>query len=156
MNYKFSVTAKPYDFFKMCMRETYTLPLGICNIVFFVAVVLMTVKFYADADTVVRGLLVIMCLVFPVIQPFCVYRRAVGLSRSMPKDMTMETTEKGLLVRVGELSETVDYSKIKKVMTTRDCLIINVGGRNGYFLFNRVLGDRKEEFAEFLKSKTVH
>jgi hypothetical protein len=155
MDYKFKIRATAFDFFKMCMRETYSLPLGICNIVFFVAAVLLTVRFYGNASAVVRALLVCMCLVFPVIQPVCMFGRASKLAHMLPDDMTIETTKTGLLVRVGEASELVDYNKIKKIISTRDCLIINVGGRNGYFLFNRVLGDKKEEFFEFIKSKTV-
>ncbi|MCR5585590.1 MAG: YcxB family protein [Lachnospiraceae bacterium] len=155
MDYKFKIKATAFDFFKMCMRETYSLPLGICNIVFFIAAVLLTVKFYGNASAVVRALLIIMCLGFPVIQPVCIFGRALKLARMMPEDMTIETTKSGLLVKVGEASELVAYNKIKKVISTRDCLILNLGGRNGYFLFNRVLGNKKEEFTKFITSKTV-
>ncbi len=155
MNYKFKVTARAIDFFKMSMKKTYRSPIGICNIVLFVAAVLMTVKFFGKADDIVRVLLLLLSLLIPVIQPVCIFFRSADLARMIPKDMTMETTDNGILVKVGELSELVGYNKIKNIIDTGDCLVISVGGRNGYFLFNRVLGDKKEDFIKFIKSKTV-
>ncbi len=155
MDYRFQVKATPFDFFMMSMKKTYRSPLGICNLVFFIAVLLMTFKFFGNASDGIRCILIFLCLLIPVIQPFCVYMRAKTLAGMMPEDMTIETDKTGLLVRVGDRAEIVSYSRIKKVIDTGDCLVLNVGGRNGYFLFNRVMGDQKDGFIKFLRSQTV-
>ncbi len=153
MDFKFEISATAFDFFKMSMKKTYKSPLGICNIVFFAALVLVTVKMFGEAGPFLRALLLILCLAFPVIQPLSIYLRAAALARMIPENMTLETVKDGLIVRVGEQSELIPYSRISRLVCADDCVIIYVGGQHGYFLFNRVMGDRKEEFVRFIKSK---
>jgi len=139
----------------MSMKKTYSSPLGICNIIFSVAVILLTVKLFPEAGSFLRAVLLLLCLAFPVIQPLGIFMRARLLADSVPEDLTIETRKSGLLVKAGELCELVGYNKIKKVISTGDCVILNVGGQKGYFLFNRVMGDKKEAFTEYIKSQMV-
>ncbi len=155
MDYKFQVRASAFDFFKMSMKKTYSSPTGMCNIVFFAAAVMLTVRFYGEAGDIGKGLLIMLCLLIPVVQPIGVFLRARRLAGMVPKDMTIETEKNGLMVRVGEMSELVSYSRIKKVIDMRDCVILSLGGQSGYFLFNRVLGDRRKDFLDFIKEQMV-
>ncbi len=155
MNFKFNVTANAFDFFKLSMKLTYTSPLGVCNIVVFAAALFATIKLYPDLNEVFRGVMIFLCLLFPVVQPLGIYMRSKKHAAAMPKDMTMEATANGLLVHVGEKSEVVDYAKIKGIKDTGDCLVIRLGGGTGFCLFNRVMGDQKSDFIEYLKKKTA-
>ena len=150
MDYRFQVKATPFDFFRMSMKKTYRSPLGICNIVFFIAAVLLTVKFFGNAGPLAQAAMVFMCLIIPVIQPLGVYLRSKNYALAIPKGMTLETCEHGILVRVGELSDLVGWNKISKVIDTGDCVILKLSGGTGYFLFNRVLGDRKKKFIDYI------
>ncbi len=153
MEYGFNVEVTPWDFFKMSMKKTYTSVIGVCNLVFLAAMILMTVRFYGEASDGLRCIMLFMCIIIPILQPMGIYLRARNLAHMIPEDMTIETCCSGLMVRVGEAFELVGYEKIKKVICNDDCLILAVGGGNGYFLFNRVLGDRKEAFTKYIKSR---
>ena len=153
MNYKFQVEASAFDFFKMYMKKVYSSPIGVCNAVFFLAVLFTTVKLYGDLSDWARAMFIFACLIFPLIQPFGVYMNSRSLAGSVPDDMSIETCKEGLLVRVGEQAELVSYSRIKRVVSTHDCVIINTAEGRGYVLFNKVLGDQKDNFTRFLSGK---
>lgn len=155
MNYRLNVIVTPFDIFKMTMKKIYRSPIGIINIVFCAALVAATIRLFGNAGPVLRSILVILCLAFPVLQPLAMYIRSSGIARSVPEDLTIETCDHGLLVRTGGASELIGYKRIGRIVSDSDCVILFVGGRNGYFLFNRVLGDRKKDFTEFIKSKMV-
>ena len=152
MGYRFSAKATALDFFKMSMKKTYSSPLGICNIVFFAAVVLLTLKMFGDAGPFLRAVLLILCILIPVIQPLSVHVRSAALARMIPEGLTIETQSSGLLVTAGEKSETITYDRISRIVADKDCVVLYVGARSGYFLFNRVMGGQKEAFVDHIKS----
>lgn len=155
MDFKFDVRIEATDIFKVMMKKTYSMPLGVVNAVFFAASVLLCIKFYEGAGSIARGGLILLCLFLPVIQPAFMFGRARAYVRGVPQGLTMETKEFGLLVSAGDRTQTVPYKNIKKVVKTKDYVILNLGGRSGYMLFNRVLGDKKEEFVKFIESRSV-
>lgn len=150
MEYRFQVKATPFDFFKMSMKKTYRSPLGVCNLVFFAAAVLLTVKFFKTASPLAQAFMVLMCLMIPAVQPLGVYFRAKGYALAIPQGLTLEAGRDGLLVEAGEQSERIGWSKVSKVIDTGDCVVLKLAGGSGYFLFNRILGDKRESFIDYV------
>lgn len=151
MNFHFVIDVRPFDFFKMSMKKTYRSPIGVCNILFFAAAVILTVRFFASASDAVQLLLIIMCLIFPVIQPLGVYFKAKTLSESIPKGLTLDVDNAGILVSLNEQQEKIDWKRVNVLIDNKDMLIIKVDGSRGYFLANRVLGDDRDAFKEFCR-----
>lgn len=152
MNYHFEVKVTPFDFFKMSMKKTYTSPIGICNIVFTIAAFLLTAKFYSSVNDVFQLILVLMCLVFTVFQPLGVYIKAKSQVAYIPKGLTLDIDNTGMVVTAGEKNERIAWSRIKNLIDVGSMLIIKVDDNNGYFLTNRVLGDRRKEFKDYILS----
>ena len=149
MEYRFQIKATALDFFLMSMKKTYRSPLGICNIVLFAASVLLTVKFYKAAPPLAQAGLILLCLLVPVIQPLGIFFRARDYARAIPQGLTLEAGNNGIKVSAGDRSEHIGWNKVSKVIDTGDCVVLKLAGGSGYFLFNRILGDKRRSFIDY-------
>ncbi len=149
MEYRFQIKATPLDFFLMSMKKTYRSPLGVCNIIFFAAAVLLTLKFYKTASPLVQAGLMLMCLIIPVFQPLGVFFRAREYAFAIPQGLTLAAGNDGILVEAGGQSERIGWNKVSRVIDTGDCVVLKLAGGSGYFLFNRILGDQRRSFIDY-------
>lgn len=153
MKFHFVIDVRPFDFFKMSMKKTYKSPIGVCNIVFTVAAVLLTIKFFANASELVQLLLVIMCLIFPVLQPLGVFFKARALSISIPKGLTLDIDDSGIQASLASQTDKIEWKRVDVLIDNKDMLIIKVDHSRGYFLTNRVLGEERAAFKKYVKSR---
>ena len=98
MHYQYQCKIKPIDFWKLSMRRTYRSLVGVCNIVFGVAMMLLTVRFWNQAGDVVQALLFLACLLVPVIQPTGVYLKAKAQVAVIPQGTELSFHEDGIHV----------------------------------------------------------
>ena len=94
-----------------------------------------------------------MCLLIPAVQPLGVYLRAKGYALAIPRGLVLEAGSEGLRVEAGERSDRIVWSRVSKVIDTGDCVVLKLAGGAGYFLFNRILGDKREEFIDYVNRK---
>ncbi len=153
MEYKYMCDVKPADIWKMAMLRTYKSPIGVVNIVFTVAMILLTLKFFGTSSDLLRILMIFGCLVFPVIQPLATYGMSVKQLEDLPKDMELTFNDKGVHVRAGDKSEDIKWNRIANAIKRNNMIVVMSDDSHGYMFTNRVLGDQKEEFYNFLCSK---
>ena len=103
--------------------------------VFTVAMILFTAKFFRTSGDLMQMLMLFGCLLFPVIQPIAIYLKAKGQAKTMPKDVELSFDDAGLHVTVGKEKESIGWK------------------RHGYMLTNRILGAQKEPFFAFAKER---
>lgn len=151
MRYHFVIDVTPFDFFKMSMKKTYRSLVGMCNIVFTVAAIALTVRFYFSVSDLVQLLLVIMCLIFPLIQPLGVYLRSKSLAARIPLGLTLDVGEGGITVSLADKSEKIEWKRVRGLIDNEDMLVLRVDGNNGYFLTNRVLGEERDSFIKYVR-----
>lgn len=101
MEYQYKCRITAWDFFRLTMRQTYRSMAGMCNLVFTVAMILLTAKFWSQSGEVLQVLMLIGCLLFPVIQPAAIYAKARRQAAAVPQDVRLTFDEKGLLVTTG-------------------------------------------------------
>ena len=97
MEYQYKCRITAWDFFRLTMRQTYHSMAGMCNLVFTVAMILLTAKFWVSRE-VLQVLMLIGCLLFPVSQPAAIYAKARRQAAAVPQDVQLTFDEKGLLV----------------------------------------------------------
>ncbi len=153
MEYKFLCDAKPSDIWKMAMTRTYKSTIGIVNVIFTVAVVLLAIRFWGEASPFIRSLLIFGCVLFPVIQPLATYGMSVKQLEEMPKDMELTFNDREVVVTTGGKSQSLKWKNIKNAIKRKSMIIVMSDDRHGYMITNRVLGNDKESFYEFLCSK---
>ena len=137
----------------MAMVRTYRSPLGVVNIVFTVAMVLLTLRFWGQAPDMLRVLMIIGVILFPVIQPLAIYGKSVKQLEDMPRDMELSFDDSGVHVSTGGRREDISWKKIKNAIRRRDMIVVMSDDSHGYMLTNRVMGNDKDEFYSFLCSK---
>ena len=89
MTYQFKSEVTAGDFWKLTMSRTYRSVAGVCNMVFTVAMILFTAKFFRTSGDLMQMLMLFGCLLFPVIQPIAIYLKAKGQAKTMPKDVEL-------------------------------------------------------------------
>ena len=73
MRYQYQSKVRAADFWALSMYRTYHSLVGVCNIVFGIAMILLTVRFWNQVGDVMQAVLFLACLLIPVIQPLGVY-----------------------------------------------------------------------------------
>lgn len=155
MEFRFKNDTKPIDFWILSMSHTYRSMVGVCNIVFTVAVIAATIRLMGSIHDLLEVLLLFGCFLFTVIQPSLVYLRARAQVAGIPKDMELLFDGKGMHVAVGMQHETIPWKRIKNVIEERNMIMLSADGRHGYILTNRAMNGQREEFLRFLETKVT-
>lgn len=153
MSYQYQISIKPIDFWALSMRRTYRSLAGMCNIVFAVAMILLTLRFWNQANDVMQAVLFLACLLIPVIQPLGVYWKAKAQAAAVPQGTELLFTEDGIHVTLGNEKEFISWSKVKDIKKEAGMIIIFIGGGRGYMLTSRVLGSEKDDFYQYVKAR---
>ena len=97
--------------------------------------------------------MILGCILFPVIQPLAIYGNSVKQLEDLPKDMELHFNDGGVRVFVGEKSESLAWKRIKNAIKRSNMIVVMSDDSHGYMLTNRVLGDQKEEFYQYICKK---
>lgn len=151
MSYHYQVRIKPIDFWALSMRRTYHSLVGVCNIVFGIAMILLTMRFWNQVNDVMQSLLFLACLLVPVIQPLVVYWKAKAQTAVIPQGTELLFSEDGIHVTLGNEKEFIQWNKVKGVKKDSGMIIVFTGAGHGYMLTNRVLGNEKDAFYQYVK-----
>lgn len=152
MKYKFNYKNNTIDFWKLSMYFMYGSIVGVCNIIFMVAMILLSLKMWSDASDYMRILLLIVSCIFPILQPLGIYARAKRQA-ALSKEIEICFSDAGIHVRTGNESSDLAWKNIKRVSKKPDMIIIFSTTTHGFVLTNKVLGKQKSEFYRYVVSK---
>lgn len=152
MRYQYRSKIRPIDFWALSMRRTYRSLVGMCNIVFGVAMIVLTLRFWNQANDIVQTLLFLACLLIPVIQPLGVYLKAKVQVSVIPQGTELAFGENGIHVTLNGEQEFIAWNKVKGVRKEGRMVIVYTDANHGYMLTNRVLGSERDEFYQYVKA----
>jgi hypothetical protein len=153
MKYKFTYHTTAFDLWQLSMYSTYSSIVGGCNIIFTVAMILLTAKFWGDVNSFMKILLIIVICLFTVIQPAMVYMRAKRQVAAVAHDMEIGFDDNGIHVKTENKSSDLKWNTIKGVSKKPTMLVIFSTSKHGFVLTNKVLGRQKKAFYEYIVSK---
>lgn len=153
MKYRFENKVTAWDFWILSMHHTYHSTVGICNIVFTVAMFALTYRFGGQVHDLWELLMVLGCILFPVLQPLVVLLKSRAQAAMLPQNLVLEFTDKGLHVEVGVQTQDISWRKIVSATKEYNMVIVRSDAKHGYIITNRMLGDKKDEFWTFVQSK---
>lgn len=153
MEFRFESKISTRDIWKLSMNNIYHSIVGVYNAILAVAIILLTVKFWNDVGAFLKGALLLCSILFPVLQPLLIYRRAAKQVASLPKDMVIEINETGLHVTADNQISHISWNRVKKVILERGMIILAIESGKGYMLTDRSLGTQKEALVSFLQTK---
>lgn len=151
MCYQYESKIRPLDFWALSMYRTYHSLVGVCNIVFGIAMILLTLRFWAQVSDGVQALLFLACLLIPVIQPLGVYLKAKAQVSVIAQGTQLVFSDDGIHVTLGQQQEHIRWDKVKGVRREANMVIVYTDANHGYMLTNRVLGNEKDAFFRFVE-----
>lgn len=152
MRYQYQCKIRPVDFWMLSMRRTYRSMVGVCNIVFGVAMILLTIRFWSQANDVVQTLLFLACLLVPVVQPVGVYLKSKAQVSVIPQGTELAFGDDGIHVTLGSEREFIRWNKVRGVRKEGSMIIVYTDANHGYMLTKRVLGSDKDDFYRYVKA----
>ncbi len=153
MKYKFTYQTTAFDLWQLSMYGTYGSMVGVCNVIFTAAMLLLAAKFWGDINIFMKILLVIAICLFTVIQPVIIYMRAKRQVTTIPRDMEIGFDDNGIHVKAGNQSSDLKWNKIKGISKKPSMVVISSTDKHGFLLTNKMLGKQKEAFYDYVISK---
>ncbi len=153
IRYKFTYQTTAFDIWQLSMYSTYGSMVGVCNIIFTVAMLLLSIKFWVDVNSFIKIFLIILICLFTVIQPAVVYMRAKIQVRAIADDMEIGFDDNGIHVKTENESSDLKWNTIKGVSKKPSMIVIFSTTKHGFVLTNKVLGKQKKVFYNYVVSK---
>ncbi|AOT69496.1 YcxB family protein [Geosporobacter ferrireducens] len=153
MKYMFAYRTTAFDLWQLSMYSIYGSMVGVCNIIFTVAMLLLSSKFWGDVNSLMKILFIIAICLFTVIQPAIVYMRAKRQVATIPQDMEIGFDDNGIHVKAGNQNSDLKWNTIKGVSKKPTMIVIFSTTKHGFVLTNKVLGKQKEAFYDYIVSK---
>ncbi len=153
MKYKFTYRTTAFDLWQLTMYGIYASVVGVCNIIFTIAMVLLTAKFWGDVNSLMKILFITAICLFTVIQPAVVYMRGKRQVSTVSHDMEIGFDDQGIHVTTEKQSSDLEWSTIKGVSKKLSMIVIFSTTKHGFVLTNKVLGKQKEPFYDYVVSK---
>lgn len=154
MKYKFTYQTTAFDLWQLSMYSTYASMVGVCNIIFTIAMLLLSAKFWGDVNGFIKILFIMAICLFTIIQPLVVYIRAKRQVAMIPQDMEIGFDDNGIHVKTENQNSDLKWNQIKGVSKKPSMIIIFTTAKHGFILTNKVLGKQKEAFYNYVISKT--
>lgn len=153
MRYKFVYQTTAFDLWQLSMYQIYGSMVGVCNIIFTIAMLLLTIKFWEDVNIFIKILLIIAICLFTVIQPTVVYMRAKRQITTVTQDIEIGFDDKGIHVKTKNQNSDLKWNKINGISKKPTMIIIFSTTKHGFILTNKVLGKQKAAFYDYVVSK---
>ena len=152
MNYRYQCRIRAIDLWLLSMYHTYHSMVGVCNLVFGVSMIALTLRFWDQAGDVMQAALLLLCLVIPVLQPVCVYLAARARAAAAPQGADLTFMEDGIHVEFNGRRELIRWAQVRRATKAPNMVILLIGAGSGYMLTNRVLGKDKKRFYEDVRA----
>ncbi len=149
--YRYKTTRGEY--WKMSMYFIYHSMTGMVNLVFTVALLALTFAKWGSSGTIFRICMVLGCCLFTIFQPLAIYLSAGKLAAASGEDTQIRLDDIGIQVKVGNTHDKIPWRKIVRIAKLPGMAIIFTDPSHGYLLTDRVVGEDKKDFYDWLMTK---
>lgn len=154
MKFEYTYRNTCSDIWQLSMYYVYGSLAGLCNVIFTVAALCLTIVRWESFGIFLRISAILACCLFPVIQPLAIYAKAKKrTAKANVSDTFLRFDERGIYVRQAEESQEIKWNKIKRIAKKPTLILIFSDSTHGFVLPNRTLKGEREEFYTFLTSK---
>jgi hypothetical protein len=134
MKYRFSYQITAWDILKISVNGIYSSMIGASNIIFTVAVLLLTTKLWGEVNNLVKILLILGIFLFPIIQPVAIYIRAKRQVEAIPHDLEIAFNDSGMHFISQQQSSRLKWNEITGV-TKRSIWLLFIQSTNTVIYF---------------------
>lgn len=154
MDFSFKYQPNPFELWKLTMHSIYYSIVGICNIVFTISMILLIYRFWGNVELIGKLLLIAGVSLFTILQPIAIYLKSKKQLEKLPKGMRLNFNHEGLAINEENQSSFIKWNAIKKIVQTKNSLIIFTSNSYGLFLTKNMLGEQKNKLYEYIIEKT--
>lgn len=151
--FQFHIQTEAKDLWRFSMYHANKGYLGVFNVLFTLASLYLLVSQWSSTSTAYRLLLLVCVLMFTVWQPGLLFLKAMKQTKNdrlkVPVDMTF--TKDGFTVAQEDQSMEVAWDQVGRVVGIKGEYILYMGRVRAYLLPDRIMGEKKEPFAAFLR-----
>ena len=153
MEFKYNYRPSASDLWKLSLSGIYRSMIGLSNVLFTFAVLFLAIRFWSDVGTGRKIALILAILLFTLIQPWILYRRAQKQVKQAPNQVELLFNDRGLKVKSTEATSQLKWQQIR-VINKPSMLVVYTDKNQGYLLNNELLGEDKPRLYDFITSKT--
>ncbi len=155
MKYQYSYRTSTKDLWQLTMYGIYGSMLGTVNLIFTVAMILLTLKFWQTVNIPLKVVLLVGVSLFTIIQPLLIYSRTKKQTELNPEEVTIGLDEDGLHIEVGDKNSYIPWKSVKGLSKKPTMLVIYSEANQGYILSNKILADDRKEVEAYIERKLV-
>ncbi len=152
VQFQIKITSK--DLWQFSMIHANSGFLGLFNVIFTVAMLIVLITSYESFSTMQRVALTICVLLFSVWQPFLLFLKAWKQSKNplMKEPMDLTFGEVGLHVKQGVQEADFSWEQMARISKTPWLVIIYMDRVHAYLLPNAVWLEKEAEFLEIVRT----
>lgn len=153
IKYSYTYRNTTSELWQLSLYYTYGSMVGLCNIIFTVAAFAMVVSRWEEATVFMKFLIVFGCCLFTIIQPSLVWIKAKRQAAAITDDTWISFDEVGIHVKVGKERWDAGWDGVKRIAKKPTMIILFSDTTHGFVLTNRILGEDKEGFYQYVLSR---
>ena len=150
IDYRFKYTTRAMDLWKLSMYGTYSSMVGLINVIFTIAMMLLTARYWNQVHIGFKVLLLLGIGLFTFIQPSLVYLKAKKQVSKIPEKLELSFNDQGVHVKSEKEASHIEWKSIKGISKKAGMVVIIASSRYGFILTSDILGSQKEEFYEYV------
>lgn len=100
-----------------------------------------------------KCLIIIGISLFTVIQPLAVYLRASKQVKGMPQGVNLGFDDQGIHIVLGNQKSDIEWAAVRGITKKPTMLVIFSSEQYGFVLNNKLLGEQRKEFYDYISSK---
>jgi hypothetical protein len=118
--------------------------------------IILLKTFGSKVHDLLELLIFVACIWFPLIHPFFVFLGARRQAAQIPKDLELVFDALGMHVSSKGKTQYIGWKDIKSAVKQYNMILIRSDAKHGYMINNKMMGDQKDAFWEFLKVRVRH
>ena len=150
MKYEYKYRNTVGDFFFFNMTNIYIQLTGLVNIIFTVAMLVLIASRWSDSHIFFKGIMVFGLLLFPVIQPICIYLKSAKQVEGTSCDTELCFDETGMHIRVQDHNQLIKWKDYKATVNRPFVLVPVPDGKHAYILTERILKGQHTDLYKFI------
>lgn len=154
--YQYTYRTSCAELWQLSMYYIYGSMVGVCNLIFTVAVAALAIARWNDFGTAVRCVLIFGICLFTILQPLGIWQKARKQAAAITEDTQISFDDLGVHVKMGEARSDMKWSQIRRVSKKPTMLVLFSDTTHGYVLTNRVVGADRDALYAYITARMKH
>lgn len=150
-SFRYKTTA--LDLWQLSMYGIYGTFLGVINVVFTFAMIVLAVTFWNDSNLFIKMVLALAVSLFTLVQPIAVYLKAKKQVAKVPNEVELSIDDYGVHVKIENKTSDLKWKAIKGISKKPSMLVIMSTTTHGFVLNNTTLGSQRDALYQFVLAK---